>query len=294
VQYVPHAFGWKAMNLPLCLWLLFRRREPVWTMFHEVAFPFAVSQPIRHNLLAVVTRLMALTVASATERIFVSIPAWDTLLHGLTSNSKSIYWLPVPSCVHTTADLRRAAEIRRQITPDPAAKLVGSFGAFAGPVRNLLIRILPGILERDRQCVGLLLGENAEEFARKLVASYPMCNQRLYVADKLSSDEAANHLAACDILVQPYPDGVTTRRTSLMAGLALGLPIVTNQGAWTEPVWAESGAVSLVLQPSTDAFIAAAERLLADREERAALSSRAASLYASLFALEHTLRALRS
>src|SRR5207247_3483550 len=40
VQYVPHAFGWKAANVPFCLWLRARRRDPVWVMVHVVLMPF--------------------------------------------------------------------------------------------------------------------------------------------------------------------------------------------------------------------------------------------------------------
>src|SRR5438067_13527034 len=36
LQYVPHAFGMRAMNLPFCLWLYARSsKHEVWTMFHE-------------------------------------------------------------------------------------------------------------------------------------------------------------------------------------------------------------------------------------------------------------------
>ena len=47
VQYVPHAFGYKAMNVPFCAWLACCARQlaPVWVMFHEVAFPLR----LRHS-----------------------------------------------------------------------------------------------------------------------------------------------------------------------------------------------------------------------------------------------------
>ena len=38
----------------------------------------------------------------------------------------------------------------------------------------------------------------------------------------------AEHVRACDVLVQPYPDGISSRRTSAMAGLALGVAVVTT------------------------------------------------------------------
>src|SRR5713226_5422598 len=67
VQYVPHAFGAKGMNVPFCWWLS-RRPEPVWVMFHEVAFPLSPRQPLAHHVLAIVTRLMAELVARKAER----------------------------------------------------------------------------------------------------------------------------------------------------------------------------------------------------------------------------------
>ena len=81
IQYVPHAFGLKAMNLPFAAWVAARARRvaPVWVMFHEVAFPF-VRRPLRHNLLAVVNRVMARAIAGAADRVLVSIPSWGQLL----------------------------------------------------------------------------------------------------------------------------------------------------------------------------------------------------------------------
>src|SRR5205085_9332813 len=80
VQYVPHAFGWKGMNLAFAAWVACRARRfaPVWVMFHEVAFPFG-RRPVR-AILALANRLMARLLAGAADRVFVSVPAWgDTL-----------------------------------------------------------------------------------------------------------------------------------------------------------------------------------------------------------------------
>jgi hypothetical protein len=78
-----------------------------------------------------------------------------------------------------------------------------------------------------------------------------------------------------------------------MAGLALGCPIVTNSGPSTETLWRESQAVMVAPAASWPALVSAAEALLADGAGRAMLGARAARLYKSRFALEHTLRELR-
>ncbi len=76
IQYVPHAFGYKAMNLPFCLWLYVhtRRNGGAAVMFHEVNLGFTSGNPMRYRLLDAVTKLMALLVARSAAQIFVATP----------------------------------------------------------------------------------------------------------------------------------------------------------------------------------------------------------------------------
>ena len=99
-------------------------------------------------------------------------------------------------------------------------------------------------------------------------------------------------LQACDLVLQPFPDGATTRRTSLMAALANGRAVLTTDGALTEPVWRSSRAVALAPAGDADAFSDRALRLLDDHRERAALAERGRELYAGRFDLAHTISAL--
>jgi glycosyltransferase involved in cell wall biosynthesis len=94
--------------------------------------------------------------------------------------------------------------------------------------------------------------------------------------------------------VQTYPDGASSRRSSLMAGLGLGLPIVTTAGALSETLWRESEAVALAPAGSTAAITAAAEGLLADRDRRLRLGERARCLYRERFGLDRLVHTLRS
>jgi hypothetical protein len=97
IQYVPHAYGWKAMNLPFVAWLLTQRRRPLWIMFHEVAYPIEPGQPCSHRLLALVTRAMVRVLLRAASRVFVSIPAWEPVLRQLGLRGRAPVWLPIPS-----------------------------------------------------------------------------------------------------------------------------------------------------------------------------------------------------
>ena len=92
-------------------------------------------------------------------------------------------------------------------------------------------------------------------------------------------------------MIQPYPDGVSSRRTSVMAALAHGRPVATTQGWLTEPLWADGG---VVLAPS-DAparLVAIAERLLADAEARRGWVPEGRWIYERTFAIRRTVETL--
>src|SRR5258708_5169355 len=117
IQYVPHMYGWKAMNVPFCAWLRWGCPVRPWVMFHEVAYPVAAGQRLRHNLLGVVNRWMANTVARAAEKIFVAVPSWSRLLRRIAPQHNPAVWLPVPSNVPTTADPAPEAAVRPRLGP---------------------------------------------------------------------------------------------------------------------------------------------------------------------------------
>jgi glycosyltransferase involved in cell wall biosynthesis len=289
VQYVPHAFGWRAMNVPFCWWLHARRRQSIWVMFHEVVFPLERSQSLTHNALAVVTRGMASLVAGAAERAFVSIPAWHGHVESRMRASARVDWLPVPSAIPVVNDARGTAEVRTRFAQ--GRPLVGHFGTYGALTRPLLERALAS-LPPSCDCRVLLLGSGSREVASAIEDAIPRWRQRLDGTGALPAVDVSRHLAACDLMLQPYPDGVSARRTSVMAALAHGKPVVTTDGALTEPIWREAGAVSL--RPAADPAALGGEvaRIATDPAGAAQLASRGLSLYESRFALRHTIAAL--
>lgn len=292
VQYVPHAFGYKAMNLPFATWLAARagRVASVWVMFHEVAFPFSW-RPVKHAVLAGVNRVMARLVAGAAERVLVAIPAWGRHLKRLCPSMPPAEWLPVPCNVATDADPAAVKAVRDRFAA-PGGLLVGHFGTFGPPVLELVERTVVELLRLVPAATVLLVGRNGERFRDEFVKKHPELAGRLAAAGQLEPGAVAAHLRACDLLVQPYPDGVSSRRTSAMAGLANGVPVVTNLGALSEPVWVERRLVTTAdPDPTTLARNAAA--LLTDPAARAELGRRGADLYRDTFALEHTITRLR-
>jgi hypothetical protein len=279
------------MNLPLCLWLRYACPVPAWVMFHEVAFPILPGQPLRHRLLARVQRRMAALVARSAERLFVSTPAWEPRLACLAPGCSPI-WLPVPSNLPLAAGHGAATEVRR-LGIDETSLVVGHFGTFGQGITSLLEEVFPRLLAAEPRRIGLLIGMGSEAFAEWLLARHPGVRGRIRATGQLPLQEIAAHLAACDLLVQPYPDGVSTRRTSLMAGLALGRPIVTTLGELSEPLWQHSGAVAVAPAGDTAALLDAAEGLLHDPRRREQLGEGGRAFYDAHFSPQRLITTLR-
>ena len=289
IQYVPHAYGWKAMNVPLCFWLFWNRHKTVWVMFHEVAVPMGWDQGLKSNLLGLVTRFMALLVMRAAQRVFVTIPAWETRLAGWARPGSKIECLPVPSSIPCLNDRDGIAAVRAKLL-GAECFLLGHFGTYRLENADLLLEIIPVLLSR---CPGklLLLGQNSIEFSRELTERNPSLAHRIAATGVLDAAGISRHLSACDVMIQPYPDGVSGRRTSIVACLAHGRPVVTNQGWCTEDFWAEKGAVALGAHPRD--LPGMTSMLLQNHAERERLSTKAPVFYEQQFRTSRIIEALR-
>jgi hypothetical protein len=289
VQYVPHAFGLKAMNLPFCFWLRTRKKIPIDLMFHEVAYPKG-GPAVRQRLLAGVQRVMARLVADAADRILVSTLSWEPVLRAI-GVMRPLLHMPIPSNVPTSVERSAVADLRARLDPAASRLLIGHFGTFGGAIATELSGILARLLARDPLRLAVLVGRGSRTFVREFLQTFPELNGQAVPADGLPPGEVALHLSACDLVVQPFPDGVTTRRTSLMAGLALGVPVVSNRGSLTESFWHDADGVFLASSP--DGLVSAAELLAHNPEMRRHLGERGAALYREHLSLERSIRALR-
>ncbi len=170
IQYVPHAFGWKAMNMPFVAWVLIRRvrwRDDVRVMFHEVAFP-RVRRPIRHNVLALVNRAMAAVLVRACTRAYVTIPGWIPLLRQLGAGRLPITWTPVSSSVPEEASTSAVAARRTELTMnDPTVRLICHFGTYGPSVSRALGPVVRELLDRRPEVRVVLLRGRRRPMARR-------------------------------------------------------------------------------------------------------------------------------
>jgi glycosyltransferase involved in cell wall biosynthesis len=294
VQWVPHGFGFRSMNVPFCFWVWnhARRGDRVEIMVHEAFLRFEGTW--RQYLAALVHRLMTMILLQSAERVWVSIPRYEAMWRPYTlGRSIPFQWLPLPSNVPVVRDARGIAELRARYA-GPGGPLIGHFGTFGKPLHGLLEKIVPATLAQNPGASLILIGPG-HEFLKEIVARHPALSGRIFTTGSIAATDPALslHIGACDLLIQPYPDGVSSRRTSLMAPLQHGKAVVTTSGPATEGIWFESEAVLLSPSDDTAAFVALASGLCADPARRTALAQAAQKLFDERFDIRHAVNALR-
>ena len=297
VQWVPTAYGRRMMNLPFALMLFGLPGRRLDLYVHEVGWDVS-REPAHRGLAGVVHRIMTWCAARSSRRVYVTIPGWGARLsllgmRGLPKDEEPT-WIPVPSNVPDRADAQRVVELRRALLRRGKQQrvLVGHFGTYGRFHMGLMPHVVARILDEAGDRTMVLVGRGGEALRDFIVAERPELLERIVATGGLAPEDVAMHLAACDVLVQPYDDGASTRRGSLMAGVALGKPTIANRGPSTEELWSAERAIHLTDSYAPHALAGGVTKLLADAALRERLAESARRLHAERFAMTHTIAAL--
>jgi glycosyltransferase involved in cell wall biosynthesis len=291
LQYVPTALGSGRTNVTFCRWLLERRRAgvDVRVMFHEPYFYFTLRRPWLNGV-ALAHRAMTALLIRASDPIYVSTDTWLRYLSPYGAVPR-VETLPIPATVAQIASAEQILPFRTAMGAAHSEVVVGHFGTYGDHVAGELMPALHAIVRRLPSTRLALLGAGSEAFLSRVEDAIPEVHA--YASGRLSQQCVAAALRACDLVIQPYPDGVTTRRTSVMAALANGVPVVTTAGPLTEAIWKSSKGVSLVPAGQPSAIEAATVALALDSDLRGALAIRGRRLYERHFSMDRTIAALR-
>jgi glycosyltransferase involved in cell wall biosynthesis len=240
IQYVPHMYGWKSMNLAFCWWIFRQRGHNVSVMFHEVAYPFRRGQPLRHRLLATVHRLMAWGILRSVRHSFTSTEPYLALLQGLGNDETPLSMLRICSNIPTKSYLSVRPRARKEDGPN-GLFTVGIFSNFSAELRKVLGPVIGCLLENPNIAVTLLGPGDA--FCQSLAKQYPEAADRVRSTGHLPVTEVPEHMRSCDALLQLYPEGASAARGTLIGAIASGLPVVTTSGPATDRLLLDSGAM---------------------------------------------------
>lgn len=293
VQWVPHGYGYRSMNLGFCQWVAARAQkgDVVDLMVHEPFLAFAGSW--RQRGAAAVHRVMTRVMLGAATRVWVSTPAWKAMLEPFAPKRPlGFEWLPIPSPVAPVRDPAGVERLRARYLAPGTGRLVGHLGMYSRLTADSVHRIMAAMLASDPRLSALIIGTGSADLRREVLQGSPILKSRIHSAENLSAEDLSRHLQACDVFVQPYPEGLTSRRTSTMGPLAHGRAVVSYSGPATEAVWAASGGVALVPAGDTAAMTREALRLLTDLRARESVAACGVELYEGQFDVRHTVDAL--
>jgi hypothetical protein len=273
LQYEPFSFGRWGFAPDLALFLArLRRKCPrprIAVMFHETYVPM---KNLRWTLMGGWQRAQLVAIQAAADVQLCSIQRWTERLQK-TALGRPVHHLPVASNLpDARADRTR---VRRSLTEDADTVVLSCMGLRhpgrlqqevltcareAGTVASavLLLDLGPGVSSTTR------LAENVE----------------LRATGFLTAEDLAGHIAASDVFLAPYMDGVSTRRTSVMAALQHGVPVVGTTGHLTDDLFIRARDVLLV---PPDRLVPAVAYLVGEPESRARLGAAGRRLYEAYF-----------
>ncbi len=101
-----------------------------------------------------------------------------------------------------------------------------------------------------------------------------------------SASEVSEFLSCTDIYLLPLDDGVSSRRTALMAALQHGLPVVTTRGLNTEPAFVAGLPVLLCSTNKPADFVRLVVELADNKALRQELGQKALNYYQANFSWE--------
>jgi hypothetical protein len=212
------------------------------------------------------------------------------MLNGLRA-TVPISWLPVPSTIPVVDNPAAASRWRARCTKT-GGLLIGHFANYSDYSVGQLSQVIPGLLSSDRGLSLLLLGANSNELRPHLLERNHHLEGSIHASGPLARQDLSSALSACDVMVQPYPDGVSTRRSSTSALMAHGRAVVTTAGIATEALWMNDDAVAMAPADDASRLREVTAQMLSSAELRDRYAQGALKLYDERFALRHTIAAL--
>lgn len=284
VQWVPHGYGWKAMNLAFCWWLhrRMRRGDVIELMVHEAFVTF--TGKVRHRAMAAVHRLMVYVILRAAKRVWCTIPTWEQVLRPYAPKGADFRRLPVPSCVPQL-------ESNEPTAPEFT---FGHFSSLGISTAQPLHAILPELLSAMPDASVLVIGLRSHAFREEFLRAHDAFRNRVVSTGNIPLRDVPKQLHRCKVMLQAVMGGASGRNTSLLASLANGLAMVTTTGRLTEPYWAESGAVAFAADGDVPGFVREAIRVANSADGQRTLRLNGRELYERQFHLSHLIDELLS
>jgi glycosyltransferase involved in cell wall biosynthesis len=285
IQYNPFLYAHRGFNP----WLVAavakaRAQQPnlrVALMAHEL---FMFAENLKFAVLGTFHRLQLWGLLRSVDLAFASLDAWAVELRHWIPN-KPVFSLPVGSNVPLVSVSSDFLGTRKQeLGIDPSAFVLGAFGSYHyGRMPERMIRTLETLHKRNIKVHLLFIG-SGEEQLRKICPAH--LHPILTTTGSLGCEAVSTHLQLVDLLLSPFLDGISTRRSSAISCLSHGLPLLTTSGRLSDELWREAFGDGLIPVEDEAAYFDAAYQLCLDREKLKKFTHISQSLYQDQFTWE--------
>jgi glycosyltransferase involved in cell wall biosynthesis len=259
LEWEPHLYHPRGMSLavPFAVAELARGGQRVQAFFHEMWVELTAG---RSSLVAhPVQRAAARLIVAASSHTGVSIEAWaETLARKYPAHAHLIEWIPVGATILPDGTSR--ADHRSALKIEPDEIVVIHFSPRGSGKATSLVDGVWSRLKDLRRVRWVVIGSERKD-AGRLLPGMSAAEEVLFTGYSPPKD-VSRWLAAADLCLVPFVDGISSRRTSAVAAMAHGLPVASTAGKLTDSIF-RSGPV--LLWPADTAGMAeAARKLLAD------------------------------
>lgn len=271
LQYT--ALAWSRRGFPLGFLRLMRALRKSGTrcavVFHDAA-PYEgtriIDQVRRH-----VQQMVMRAAARRADLTILTVPA------------NTAAWLPsgVAHCVSIPVGANlRGPEAAWKREKEPATPSVAVFSVTGGATDE--VRVVADAVRHASARLGELrlavFGRNADAFEPLFREELADARVQLSVQGVTDETEILEilHDAGVFLFVRGH---ISSRRSSAIAGIACGLPVIAREGPETGPPITEAGVILLPPRADGEAFGAALVRVLSDREYAAVLGARSREAY---------------
>ena len=289
VHYVPQLHGWNGAKpfFSMLLLALSWKGYRIVTVAHEISAPFGPSPKLM--LWATIHQLVFRPILAASRRIILTTTTRrDLLQRWFPRRSGDFHQIPISSTIPViSVDAANPRKLREQLRISPEELVISTFGSVIGPATTRLERLFTWCIAEGKPVRFVVMGKAGEALRRRLAHCPEIC-ERMIVTGPLGHDTVSGYLSISDVYVVFFPDGASTRRTSLMVGLAHGVPTISNAGILTDSLLKSSGAIYFVDSLTEEGEIRGLRRLSMDPELRNHLGKRGQAFYEEHFSWEKT------